>query len=131
MRMRNTPNVIIKGIDMAKVKENATTSMIKTNANVISMDMANADLVVNTTQKMDFLDRQLYIQSQSFDEVVNLFKQNDEILIYINEDALVYKEKGNNVSGSKIYVGYDDNRNVLEVTKIARKKAANKDEYIC
>jgi murein DD-endopeptidase MepM/ murein hydrolase activator NlpD len=44
------------------------------------MDMANADLVVNTTQKMDFLDRQLYIQSQSFDEVVNLFKQNDEML---------------------------------------------------
>ena len=44
------------------------------------MDMANADLVVNTTQKMDFLDRQLYIQPQSFDEVVNLFKQNDEML---------------------------------------------------
>lgn len=44
------------------------------------MDMANADLVVNTTQKMDFLDRQLYIQSQSFDEVVNLFKQNDDML---------------------------------------------------
>ena len=44
------------------------------------MDLANADLVVNTTQKMDMLDRQLYIQSQSFDEVVKLCKENDEKL---------------------------------------------------
>jgi len=44
------------------------------------MDMANADLVVNTTQKMDMLNRQLYIQSKSFDEVVDLFKNHDEML---------------------------------------------------
>ena len=44
------------------------------------MDMANADLVVNTTQKMDMLNRQLYIQSKSFDEVVNLFKDHDKML---------------------------------------------------
>ena len=44
------------------------------------MDMANSDLVVNTTQKMDMLNRQLYIQSKSFDEVVNLFKNHDEML---------------------------------------------------
>lgn len=44
------------------------------------MDMANADLVVNTTQKMDMLDRQLYIQSQSFDEVVTLCKEHDDML---------------------------------------------------
>ena len=44
------------------------------------MDMANADLVVNTTQKMDMLNRQLYIQSKSFDEVVDLFKDHDEML---------------------------------------------------
>ena len=30
------------------------------------MDMANSDLVVNTTQKMDMLSKQLYIQSRSF-----------------------------------------------------------------
>ena len=29
-------------------------------------DMANADLVINTTQKLDMLNRQLYIQSKSF-----------------------------------------------------------------
>lgn len=44
------------------------------------MDMANADLVVNTTQKMDMLNRQLYIQSKSFDELVDLFKDHDEML---------------------------------------------------
>ena len=44
------------------------------------MDMANADLVVNTTQKLDMLNRQLYIQSQSFDEVVDLFKDHDRML---------------------------------------------------
>lgn len=44
------------------------------------MDMANSDLVVNTTQKMDMLDRQLYIQSQSFDEVVALCKEHDDML---------------------------------------------------
>ena len=44
------------------------------------MDMANADLVVNTTQKMDMLDRQLYIQSQSFDDVVALCKEHDDML---------------------------------------------------
>ena len=44
------------------------------------MDLANAELVVNTTQKMDMLNRQLYIQSKSFDEVVDLFKDHDEML---------------------------------------------------
>lgn len=43
-------------------------------------DMANAELVVNTTQKLDMLNRQLYIQSQSFDEVVELCKNHDEML---------------------------------------------------
>ena len=47
------------------------------------MDMANVDLVVNTTQKMDMLNRQLYIQSKSFDEVVDLFKDHDEMLMSI------------------------------------------------
>lgn len=42
--------------------------------------LANADLVVQTTQKMDVLNRQLYIQSQSFDEIVALCRQHDEML---------------------------------------------------
>ena len=44
------------------------------------MDMADAELVVNTTQKMDLLTKQLYIQSRSFDDVVKLCRQHDEML---------------------------------------------------
>lgn len=44
------------------------------------MDMADAELVVNTTQKMDLLAKQLYIQSRSFDDVVRLCRQHDEML---------------------------------------------------
>ena len=44
------------------------------------MDMANADLVINTTQKLDVLTKQLYIQSNSFDEVVEMCKSHDEML---------------------------------------------------
>lgn len=43
-------------------------------------DMANSELVVNTTQKLDMLNRQLYIQSKSFDEVVDLCKGHDKML---------------------------------------------------
>ena len=44
------------------------------------MDMANSDLVVNTTQKMDMLMKQLYIQSRSFDDVVEMCRNHDEML---------------------------------------------------
>ncbi len=44
------------------------------------MDMANSDLVINTTQKMDILSKQLYIQSRSFDDVVAMCKNHDEML---------------------------------------------------
>lgn len=43
-------------------------------------DMANATLVINTTSKLDLLNRRLYIQSRSFDEVVELCKGHDEML---------------------------------------------------
>lgn len=44
------------------------------------LDMANSELVIHTTMKMDMLNRQLYIQSKSFDEVVELCKNHDEML---------------------------------------------------
>ena len=43
-------------------------------------DLANSNLVLNTSQKMDLLSRRLYIQSKSFDEVVELCKQHDDML---------------------------------------------------
>lgn len=44
------------------------------------MNMDNAELVVNTTMKMDLLERQLYIQSRSFDDVIELCKNHEEML---------------------------------------------------
>ena len=44
------------------------------------MNMANADLVINTTQKLDMLTKQLYIQSNSFDDVVEMCKNHEEML---------------------------------------------------
>lgn len=44
------------------------------------MNMANSELVINTTQKLDLLRKQLYIQSTSFDDVVELCKNHDEML---------------------------------------------------
>lgn len=44
------------------------------------MDMADAKLVINTTQKMDLLSKQLYIQSKSFDDVVEMCKSHDQML---------------------------------------------------
>ncbi|MCD8030802.1 MAG: M23 family metallopeptidase [Bacteroides sp.] len=44
------------------------------------MNMANSELVVHTTQKMDLLQKQLYIQSRSFDDVVEMSKNHEEML---------------------------------------------------
>ncbi len=44
------------------------------------MDLADAELVINTTQKLDLLSKQLYIQSNSFDEVVEMCKSHEEML---------------------------------------------------
>ena len=60
-----------------------TASYGETNRYEELTDMANAELVVNTTQKMDLLARQIYVQSESFDEVVDLCKQHDEMLTCI------------------------------------------------
>ena len=60
-----------------------TASYGETNRYEELTDMANAELVVNTTQKMDLLARQIYVQSKSFDEVVDLCKRHDEMLTCI------------------------------------------------
>lgn len=44
------------------------------------LSMANSALVINTTQKIDILTKQLYIQSRSFDDVVEMCKKHDEML---------------------------------------------------
>ncbi|MDR1937295.1 MAG: M23 family metallopeptidase [Tannerellaceae bacterium] len=44
------------------------------------MTLSNPDLVVATTQKMDILKRQLYVQSNSLEELVNIGKTQEERL---------------------------------------------------
>lgn len=43
----------------------------------------DADIVISTTQKLDRLAKQLYIQSKSFDEIFNLALQKEEMLASI------------------------------------------------
>ncbi len=43
-------------------------------------DQTNMEIAVSTTKKIDEIRRQLYIQSVSFDEVVNMIKNKEEML---------------------------------------------------
>lgn len=47
------------------------------------MHLSDADLVVRVSQKMDAVERELYLQSKSFDEVVNLCRSQEERLRHI------------------------------------------------
>lgn len=60
-----------------------TPNYSKTNRYEELMDMANAKLVVKTTRQMDLLERKVYMQSKSFDEVVDLCRRHDEMLACI------------------------------------------------
>jgi murein DD-endopeptidase MepM/ murein hydrolase activator NlpD len=42
------------------------------------MNLSNADLVIATTQKMDMLKRQIYVQSNSLDELISIGKNLEE-----------------------------------------------------
>ncbi len=43
----------------------------------------NSDLLVNTTKKLDKLTKQLYIQSKSYDEVFEMAKRKEDMLVSI------------------------------------------------
>lgn len=47
------------------------------------MELSNAELVVSTTQKMDMLRKQLYIQSNSLEELIEIGKNQEERAKYI------------------------------------------------
>jgi Membrane proteins related to metalloendopeptidases len=44
------------------------------------MHMPSSDLVIETTQKMDIISKQLYVQSNSFDEIAELIKTQEDRL---------------------------------------------------
>ena len=41
---------------------------------------SNSDLIINTTKKIDQLTKQLYLQSKSFDEIIDLAKNKSDML---------------------------------------------------
>ncbi len=42
------------------------------------MSLSNSELIVSTTQKMDMLSKQLYVQSNSLEELINIGKTQEE-----------------------------------------------------
>ena len=47
------------------------------------MNMSNSELVVLTTQKMDMLAKQLYVQINSFDELVHMSSEQEDYLRHL------------------------------------------------
>lgn len=48
------------------------------------MKLSDAELIVSTTRKVDLLTRQLYVQSNSIDELVKLGQQQeDRLKVYL------------------------------------------------
>ena len=47
------------------------------------LEQTNSEIIMNTTQRLNELRKQLYVQSKSFDEVVELVKVNEERLTHI------------------------------------------------
>lgn len=47
------------------------------------MELSNPDLIIQTSKKMDLISKQLYVQSKSFDEILNLSKQQQDRLQHI------------------------------------------------
>jgi len=47
------------------------------------LELPNPDLILQTTRKMDILSKQLYIQSKSFDNIVELAKQQKDRILHI------------------------------------------------
>jgi murein DD-endopeptidase MepM/ murein hydrolase activator NlpD len=59
----------------------------------------NAEMLKNTAKKLDVLSRQLYVQSKSFDEVINMAKNKEKMLACLPAIQPVDKRKCTIVSG--------------------------------
>ncbi len=43
-------------------------------------DMSNSKMVISTAKRLDIISRQLYVQSKSFDEIIDLINKNNDML---------------------------------------------------
>lgn len=74
----NMYRVVLNTEPVSKVARNAGYG--GTNRYDELMRMDNSELVVQTTQKMDMLAKQMYIQIKSFDELVKLSREQEDYL---------------------------------------------------
>ncbi len=59
----------------------------------------NSELMKKTAMKLDLISRQLYIQSKSFDEIINLARNKEKMLSSIPAIQPISKLKGSIISG--------------------------------
>ncbi len=77
----NLYRVMFMAEPISEVVRNANYAATNRYEEYESMD--NAELVIATTQKMDQLSRQLYIQSQSFNEMVDYYRNHEDMLLHL------------------------------------------------
>ena len=75
-RDENLYRVILQGEPIPSQSRNASFENIMRYKDLLSLE--DADLVVSTSKKMDLLRRQLYIQSNSLEEIVDLCKTHED-----------------------------------------------------
>ena len=59
----------------------------------------NSDLIIQTTKKIDQISKQMYIQSKSFDEIVDLAKNKNKMLASILQSTSINKDLSRMASG--------------------------------
>ena len=77
----NMYRVMLNAEPVSKVARNAGYG--GTNRYDELMNMSNSELVVLTTQKMDMLAKQLYVQINSFDELVHMSSEQEDYLRHL------------------------------------------------
>ena len=78
MRDENVYRVIFQADSIPNSIRRAGFGGVNRYEHLESMD--NADLVINTAKRLDIVMKQLYVQSTSFDEVIDLAKRKEEML---------------------------------------------------
>lgn len=63
----------------------------------------NSEIIINATQKLDKIERQLYVQSKSFDEVFNMAKNKEKMLAAI---PAIQPMKNRDLKRLSSYFGY-------------------------
>lgn len=78
MRDENVYRVIFQADSIPSSIRRAGFGGVNRYEHLESMD--NADIVINTAKRLDIVMKQLYVQSTSFDEVIDLAKRKEEML---------------------------------------------------